>query len=58
MADEKRAGGTGTGRGRGGPRKDKRGDRGNRPRESEFTEKKTDPKSSDQKCTIHYPCTT
>lgn len=38
MADEKRAGGTGTGRGRGGPRKDKRGDRGNRPRESEFTE--------------------
>jgi len=37
MADEKRAGGTGPGRGKGGPRKDKRGDRAPR-RESEFTE--------------------
>lgn len=38
MADEKRAGGAGTGRGKGGPRKDKRGDRAPRQRESEFTE--------------------
>ncbi|MDT8340756.1 MAG: 30S ribosomal protein S5 [Longimicrobiales bacterium] len=37
MADEKRAGGSGTGRGRGGGRKDKRGDRAPR-RESEYTE--------------------
>lgn len=39
MADNKSTGGSGPGRGRGGgPRKDKRGDRRSRGRESEFTE--------------------